>query len=144
MTDIAEALIGEEEGRQRCVYKDTQDYWTIGIGALVDPKVPGAGLCDEAIDAQFSHDSREARSIAARFPFFDELSQVRKAVLISMAFQLGSKPLYWPDFMSGLRSRDYKLAATAMRDTEWWRTQTHRRAEREAQMIETDQWVPKT
>lgn len=144
MTDLAEALIGESEGRERCVYKDNLGFWSIGIGALVDPKVPGAGLCDEAIDAQFTHDSRTARVTAARFPFFDQLSNVRKAVLISMAFQLGSKPLYWPDFMAALRAKDYAAAATAGRDTAWWKEQTHARAEREMRMLEEDCWIPKS
>lgn len=144
MTDLAEALIGESEGRERCVYKDNLGFWSIGIGALVDPKVPGAGLCDEAIDAQFAHDVKDAKAIAIRFPYFDELSEVRKAVLISMAYQLGSKPLYWQDFMSGLRLKDYKLAATAGRDTHWWQEQTHARAEREMRMLEEDCWIPKS
>jgi len=143
MTDLAEAILGEEEGRERCVYRDTRNIWTIGIGAVVDPSIPGAGLCDEAIDAQFAHDSREARTTAARFPFFDQLSDIRKAVLISMAFQLGSKPLYWPDFMAALRAQDYTRAAASGRDSAWWKEQTHSRAEREMQMLEENRWIPK-
>ncbi len=141
MTDLSEALIGEEEGRRRTVYKDSLGFWTIGIGCLVDPKVPSAGLCDAAIDAQFAHDSIEARALASQFPFFDQLSEVRKAVLISMTFQLGSKPLHWPDFMTALRAQNYTAAAGAMRDTEWWRDQTPTRAERQAQMLQLNTWI---
>lgn len=141
MTNLAQQLVGEEEGRDPCVYRDSLGYLTIGIGCLVDRSQLGAGLCDEAIDAQFEHDAARARGIAERFPYFDELNEVRQAVLISMAFQLTTKPLHWPDFMAALGARDYVKAAAAGRDSEWWRVQTHTRAERAMRMLETGIWV---
>ena len=142
--NLAERLISEEEGRSPYVYPDNEGLSTIGIGCCVDKKVPGAGLCDAAMDAQFEHDSAEARTQAARFPHFSELNEVRQAVLISMAFQLGTKPLHWPQFMAALEARDYIKAASAGRDSDWWRIQTHTRAEREMRMLETGQWQEKT
>src|SRR5689334_6345101 len=97
MTNLAERLIGEEEGRESCVYRDTRQLWTIGIGALVDPSVPGAGLCDEAIEAQFAHDSARAWRDAAALPGFQRCNDVRQAVLVSMCYQLGSLTS-WPHF----------------------------------------------
>lgn len=144
MTDLAQKLIAEEEGRDPCVYKDSLGLFTIGIGALVDKSQVGAGLCDSAIDAQFAHDSATARTEATRFPHFDELSDVRKTVLISMCFQLGTKPLHWPQFMAALTAKDYAKAAAAGRDSDWWRVQTHNRAEREMKMLETDRWVERS
>lgn len=143
MTTLDEQLIAEEEGRDPCAYRDSLGYLTIGIGALVDKSQPGSGLCDAAIDAQFEHDSAEARQTASLFPHFAELSDVRRAVLTSMAFQLGTKPLHWPDFMAALTDRDYGKAAVAGRDSDWWRVQTHSRAERQMRMLESDSWVPK-
>lgn len=142
--DRAERLVAEEEGCDPCAYPDTQGYLTIGIGALVDKRVIGAGLCDAAIDAQFAHDSAEARATAARFPRYTELNDVRQAVLISMAFQLGTKPLHWPNFMAALEARDYMKAAQEGRDSDWWRVQTHTRAEREMLMLETGVWYERT
>lgn len=144
MSDIAAQLIGEEEGRIRYAYKDMHGLMTIGIGCLVDATVPGAGLCDEAIDVQFAHDSAEARRLAARFPGFDRCNEIRQAVLISMCFQMGTKPLGWPNFCHALDLGDYALAAKHGRDSDWWRSQTRKRAERAMQMLESGQWVPKT
>lgn len=141
MSDRAEQLVSEEEGRNRCAYFDSRKLLTIGIGCLVDPSIPGAGLCDEAITVQFAHDSATARAIAARFPHFAELNEVRQAVLISMAFQLATKPLHWPNFMAALEARDYPKAAEQGRDSDWWRTQTHARAERAMTMLASGQWV---
>lgn len=144
MSDKAVQLIGEEEGRDPCVYPDIFGILTIGIGCVVDRKQLGAGLCDAAIDAQFAHDSASARAIAAQFPHFAQLNDVRQAVLISMAFQLGSKPLHWPNFMAALSARDYAKAAEAGRDSDWWRVQTHTRAEREMKMLDYGLWVKKS
>ncbi len=138
---LVETLIAEEEGREACVYRDSRGYYTIGIGCLVDKSQIGAGLCDQAIDVQFEHDSARARGIAERFPHFAELNEVRQAVLISMAFQLGTKPLYWPNFMAALEARDYAKAAAEGRDSDWWRVQTHQRAERQMSMLSTGEWV---
>lgn len=141
MSNLAQALIAEEEGRDPCVYRDSMGLLTIGIGCLVDKSQLGAGLCEAAIDAQFEHDSASARAIAARFPHYAELDPVRQAVLISMAFQLGTKPLHWPNFMAALEARDYAKAAQEGRDSDWWRVQTHNRAEREMKMLSTGEWV---
>lgn len=141
MTDLVETLLGEEEGRERCAYQDSRGLWTIGIGALVDKSIPGAGLCDEAIAVQFAHDCAQARADAQKFPRFAELNEVRQAVLISMCFQLGRKPLHWPNFMHSLELGDFEQAARHGRDSDWWRDQTRKRAERQMQMLASGQWV---
>jgi GH24 family phage-related lysozyme (muramidase) len=144
MTDMAERLIGEEEGRDACIYRDSMGLLTIGIGCLVDKSQIGAGLCDAAIAVQFQHDAATAQAIAGRFPHFAELNDVRQAVLISMTFQLGTKPLHWPNFMAAMEARDYEKAAVAGRDSDWWRVQTHARAERQMLMLASGQWVQKS
>lgn len=144
MTEMAERLIAEEEGRDPCAYRDSRGYLTIGIGCLVDKSQIGAGLCDAAITAQFAHDSATARTEATRFPHFDELSDVRKAVLISMCFQMGTKPRHWPNFMAAMAAKDYAQAAAAGRDSDWWRVQTHNRAERQMKMLESNEWVERS
>lgn len=145
MSELVAKLIGEEEGRESCAYQDNtpQRYWTIGIGALVDKRVPGAGLCDEAIDAQFKHDSARAWRDAAALPGFQRCNEVRQAVLVSMCYQLGS--LHdWPHFKAALALGDYASAATHGRDSDWYREQTPKRAEREMRMMASGLWEPKT
>ena len=140
MTDLAQTLIEEEEGRNRHAYYDSRKLLTIGIGCLVDPSIPSSGLCDAAIDAQFAHDSERAREDAANLPGFQRCSDVRQAVLVSMCFQLGN--LHdWPHFKGALAMGDYAEAAKAGRDSDWWRTQTPKRAERAMQMMESGTWV---
>lgn len=142
MTDLAEQLIGEEEGRDPCVFPDSRGYQTIAIGCLVDRRFKGAGLCDAAITAQFAHDSMTARAIAGGWPKFTTMSDIRQAVCISMAFQLSNKPRGWPQFMAALAMSDYVAAAVAGLDTEWANTQTPKRAKREMDMLRTNLWIP--
>lgn len=142
--DLTEQLIGEEEGRSAAVYADTLGIKTIGIGCVVDPKIKGAGLCDAAIDAQFAHDSLVARHLASAFPHFADMNPVRQAVIVSMCYQLGGKPLGWTDFMAALQSQDYDAAAAAGLDSLWEKVQTPKRATREMAMLKTGNWVEHT
>lgn len=141
MTDLVETLLGEEEGREACVYKDSLGFWTIGIGCLVDKSRGAAGLCDEAIAVQFAHDSAKARERAARFVGFERCNDVRQAVLVSMCFQMGGKPLKWPNFCRALELGDYAAAAAHGLDSNWARHQTPKRAKRQMQMLASGQWV---
>lgn len=143
MTDLAQTLIEESEGRKTTVYKDTLGYDSIGIGCCVDASVRGCGLCDEAIDVQFAHDSKTAREEAADLPGFDRCNDVRQAVLISMCFQLGDLR-DWPKFKAALDAGDYMAAADAGLDSDWARTQTPARAQREMMMLQTGQWIEQT
>lgn len=143
MADLAEQLVGEEEGRSATVYPDTRGFSTIGIGCLVDAKVKGAGLCDAAIDAQFAHDSMVARQLASAFAHFADMNPVRQAVIVSMCFQLGGKPLGWTDFTAALQAKDYDAAAAAGLDSLWEKVQTPKRATREMAMLKSGEWVAK-
>lgn len=141
--DLTEQLVGEEEGRERCAYPDSRGFETIGIGCLVDKRVPGAGLCDAAIDAQFAHDVANANAVCLRIPNFSAgwLNPVQQAALRSIAFQLGPQILGWKDFMAAMTARNPKAAGAALRNSNWARTETPRRADRECTMLETAQWV---
>jgi GH24 family phage-related lysozyme (muramidase) len=144
MTDLAEQLVAEEEGRKRTAYPDSRGFLTIGIGCCVDPKVIGTGLCDAAIDAQFAHDRATADSVCARIPGFASLNEVQQAALVSIAFQLDAQILGWAHFMAAMCETppNVKAAAAALLDSEWARRQTPQRATRECEMLETGVWVP--
>jgi GH24 family phage-related lysozyme (muramidase) len=142
MSDLIVKLLTEEEGRSATVIKDNLGFETIGIGCCVDHRVRGAGLCDAAIDAQFAHDSIQARNDAEALPGFLRCNDVRQTALASMCFQLGSLHA-WPDFRGALALDDYEAAAVAGYNSEWARTETPVRAKRELEMLRTGQWIPK-
>jgi hypothetical protein len=67
------------------------------------------------------------------------MNDVRQAVCVSMCFQMGRKPLYWPEFNSALEVTDFKGAASAGLDS-LWAQQTKSRATLEMAMLETGNW----
>lgn len=142
MTDLAQTLIEESEGRMATAYRDSLGYLTIGIGCLVDPKVVGAGLCDEAIDTQFVHDSAKARDDAAALLGFSACNDVQQAVLISMCFQLGDLR-DWPNFKAAIANGDFAAASAAGLASKW-ATETPERAQREMAMLKTGTWIQQT
>lgn len=139
MTDLSQALIEREEGRRATAYQDSRGLWSIGVGALVDARFPGAGLCDASIDAQFAHDAASARAEAQDVPGFERCNDVRQAVLISMCFQLGSLS-EWSKLRSAVGAADYNAAADEMLASQW-HTQTQARCERAAQMMRSGAFI---
>lgn len=136
-------LLEEEEGRSNVLYPDSKGYLTIGVGHLLDPK-KGGRLPDAIIDQLLDIDIAEARYGAESLPGFARLNEVRQAVVISMVFQMGLRRVQGFTEMLGALSRgDYLRVATEMRDSQWWREDSRKRAERAARMMETGEWVPR-
>ena len=82
-----EAQLVKHEGLRLVPYTDTVGKLTIGVGHNLDDK----GLSPEAIAFILEKDIDDAEYDArSLFPNFDDLSDARKAVLIQMAFNLGS------------------------------------------------------
>ena len=135
MNDID--LIKREEGCRLTAYKDTEGLWTIGWGHLL-PKGPdwsGLTWTQAMADGQLELDIVEARNDAASLPGFQRCNDVRKAVLVSMCYQLGS--LYgWPKFKAALALGDFDIAAEEGMDS-LWAKQTPARAQRQMHYLRT-------
>jgi lysozyme len=143
MTDYAQRLIEEEEGIRLIAYKDSLDLWTIGYGHLLEPQDKdwtGYNVSPDQAQSWLDQDMGTARSLATQFPHYVECNDVRQAVLISMCYQLGSKPLHWPHFMAALEAKDYTAAKAAGLDS-LWAKQTPRRAQRQMDMLESGVWA---
>ncbi len=129
-------LIAKYEDCRLTAYRDTLGLWTIGYGHLMSQTKDwtgytiGQSLADQLLD----EDIAKAWDLARQFPHWTELNEVRQGVLTSMIFQLGSKPLYWPQFIMMLTERDYSAAAAAGLDSRW-AAQTPKRAEEEMGML---------
>lgn len=133
-------MLEKEEGRRRACYQDHLGYWTIGVGRLIDER-RGGGLTDDEIDYLLANDiARKTAEIEAVLPWAKSLDEVRRAVLIAMAFQMGvTGMLQFKTALAHARLGDYKGAASSMLDSRWAR-QTPARAQRMAKQMETGQW----
>lgn len=109
-----------DEGVVRHAYQDTEGYWTIGVGHLIDPR-KGGGLSDILIDMILHEDIRAVRiALNERLPWWSDQPEDVQRVLANMAFNLGINGLLlFRNFLGALQSGDYALAAAEMLDSKW-------------------------
>lgn len=121
-------------------YQDSLGYWTIGVGHLID-KRKGGKLPPEIVEALYDYDYNEKfYALSRRLPWFTRLSEVRQAVLVDMAFNLGVQGLMgFTKTLTHLEAGEYQLAAKEMLKSEW-RSQVGNRARRLAAMMSTNRW----
>jgi lysozyme len=144
---VIQSLIRVEEGTEHAAYPDAITRgapWTIGCGHTGPEVHPGLvwsdAQIDAALDADIAHATDGCR--AHLNPWFDDLDEVRQAVLIGMAFQMGIHGLLkFVHFLDAMRNQQWQAAASAMLDS-LWAKQTPNRAARAARAIETgvSQW----
>ena len=139
------ALISLHEGRVPYAYPDSLGFITIGVGHLIDRR-KGGRLPEAIIDALLDLDIKEhADALFAVQPWVRDLDEVRKAVMVDMAFNMGVEPFDhdgfkdWPMFIEQVKTGKYKAAAANMLSTTWAK-QVGPRANRLATMMTTGKW----
>jgi lysozyme len=134
MPDIIDQLI-LHEGEIPYAYPDSLGYLTIGVGRLIDSR-KGGGLRAEEIRFLLDNDINEiSRSLNESLPWWRDLSDVRRRVLIDMAFNLGVDGLLkFHDTLAAVKAREYERAAEGML-TSLWARQVKGRAIRLAEMM---------
>lgn len=130
-----------DEGKVSYAYQDHLGYWTIGVGRLIDRR-KGGGLSDEEIAFLLDNDiSRIDAELTKRIPWFNELDEARKGVLMNMAFQMGVDGLLaFKNTLKLVQSKQWDKAADAMLQSKWAREQTPARAKRLSDQMRTGEW----
>jgi len=134
-------MLERDEGRVRYAYQDSLGYWTIGVGHLIDKRL-GGGLPDPIIDALLKHDIAEKTAqLVAQFPWAARLDDARRAVLVSMTFQLGIGGLLgFKRAMDAMSQGSWNAAADRFLQSKVAREQAPIRWQRFAQQIRSGQW----
>ena len=130
-------MIKRHEGLRLKPYRDTVGKLTIGYGRNLED----VGISLEEAELMLEHDLDRAIQAAREvIPGFDELDEVRQAVLVDMAFNLGRAGLGgFRRCRAALALGDFERAASEMLDSLWAR-QVGRRAEELAEMMRSGQW----
>ena len=124
-----------DEGWRASVYQDTEKYWTIGYGFLVDPS-KGGELPKHIGDIWLAHAVEDLwNQLIARIPWLmDQPADVQRA-LGNMAYQLGASGVVgFRNMLAALLDGDRELAADEALDSKWAK-QTPNRAARVAALI---------
>lgn len=139
--------LDRDEGYERSAYQDSQGFWTIGRGHLIDRRKNG-GLSDPVIELQFEIDVNEKlTAVLQALPWASQLDEARLGALVNMAFQLGvSGLLGFPKMLAHLRAGQYQQAHDEALKIETpvpkdeWAEQTPLRAARIAKQLLTGEW----
>lgn len=132
--------IRRHEGEVLSAYQDHLGFWTIGVGRLID-KRKGGGISKEESEFLLSNDiNTRIAALEQRLPWFNQLDDVRKAVLLNMSFQLGIAGLMqFTKTLTHVQNGEYDLAADGMLKSKW-ATQTPKRAQEMSNQMRTGQW----
>lgn len=147
-------MIRYDEGERLAVYKDTEGYWTIGVGHLltknsskevalkeldklvgknhygyINPK-ESETILENDINGTIKDISKT--KLSATYTIIDG---VRRTALVNMCFQLGvSGVLQFKKMIAHLNNNEYELAADEALNSKWTK-QTPNRAKRVTDVI---------
>lgn len=116
--DIAALQIKKHEGLRLKMYKDTVGVSTIGYGHNLEAN----GISLAVAEQIFEEDLIVAAMIARDFAgdAWVNLNEVRRAVLINMAFNLGNRLKFFVNTREALLNHDYDLVAERMSKSKWY------------------------
>ncbi len=130
----------KDEGFRAFAYQDTEGFWTIGHGILIDRR-RGGGITRE--ESRYLMNNRVALKIAeldTNLPWWRNLDEVRQGVLINMCYNLGiGNLLGFKNTLRLIREGNFEKAADNMLDSKW-AEQVGARAHRLAVMMRTGEW----
>ena len=135
--DILKKQLIRDEGLRLSAYQDSEGWWTIGVGRLID-KRKGGGITQEEAMYLLDHDIATAEhALFAAFPWTQSLDEVRQRVLISMVFNLGlTKFAEFKRTLAHVQAGRWADAAVGMLESKW-AEQVGDRALRLAHAMET-------
>jgi lysozyme len=157
----ARDLIKREEGCRLVPYLDSKGLLTIGYGHCLERRPLPESITNrlaalgyghwrderrpwpqEIADDLFAIDCQEVEEDVLRhIDVAQELNEPRYAVLLSMAFQMGTLGvLGFRKMLAALRAKDYALAAIEMLDSDWHFKDSPERARRHADIMRTGTW----
>jgi len=128
-----------DEGEVLHAYQDSEGFWTIGVGILIDAR-RGGGITRE--ESRYLLGNRIARAEAdldRALPWWREMTERRQRALANMCFNMGigntkKGLLSFKVTLGHLQAGRYEDAAREMLDSTWAK-QVGERAERLAEMI---------
>ena len=133
-------MIMSHEGRVLHGYLDSRGFLTIGYGRMIDDRLKG-GITQEEAEYLLDNDIKRCIKEADEYPWFEKLNEPRRAVIISMLFNMGG-PRFQGFFKMrrAIEEEDFVEAAAQMMDSKW-ATQVGHRARELAMMMETGKWL---
>jgi len=140
MHDLLARVLRREEGRRFDPYLDSEGFWTVGYGHLIDRRKGGSlpawippsfPLSDHEIEELLLEDIRKFEDgLRAALVWWPTLDAVRQVVLVAMAFQMGvAGVLGFHEMLAAVAEQRWQNAGFEMLESKWTR-QTRGRSHR--------------
>ena len=128
----------KEEGYRRFPYMDTKGNETVGIGLNLKSR----GLSESEALVPLLNDILDYyNKLDIQLSFFNKLDEVRKVVLVDMAFNMGDGGLFgFKKMLHALSMGDFKGAATEMKNSQWYKDVESDRGDRLINMMISGNW----
>jgi len=127
--NFARDLLKESEGFKQKPYECTSGKWTIGYGYQLEShgfsqieiaKLHKDGWTQAHAERMLEHEIDLICAAFHRLPWFADLDDVRKAVVIDMTYNLGIDGfLGFRKTIAALREKDWDAAVHEMRHSKW-------------------------
>lgn len=133
-------LLMVEEGFSEGPYYCSEGFPTIGIGQRIGPKGADLSLYEFNVSKTVAHAWLKEKVMhiendLQKYDWFDKLTGNRRAVIVSMSYQLGITGLLkFKNMIKAINIGDFDLAALEALDSRW-ATQTPGRAMRHAKVL---------
>ncbi|MCK4814466.1 lysozyme [bacterium] len=139
MIEKLKLMLMRDEGEVNHAYQDTEGYWTIGVGRLIDNR-KGGGISHEESMYLLGNDIKTVLGQCDReFDWFDTLDEARKIVVLNMVFNLGIGNFKkFKKTIAFISAGDYDEASIEMLDSTW-SSQVGNRAARLSTIMKTGQ-----
>lgn len=136
MNKLVEQL-KRHEGLRLKPYKCTADKWTIGVGRNLED----VGISEQEAEMLLQNDIQRATTqLVQRFPWTQELDEVRLAALINFTFNVGIGTVAkFKNAMGLLKQKNYDMAANEFLNSRWAK-QVGYRATEVTEQIRTGEW----
>ena len=136
---LRDQLLRDEGGHRLKGYQDSEGRWTIGVGHCVETRPISRRASDLIFEDDVADTVAEVRRV---LPWAEALGEVRFAVLVGMAYNIGTHGLLDknPKMLAACRAGDFALAAAEMLDGPW-KDQVGPRAHRLSEQMKTGTWI---
>jgi len=142
MTPRGEQKLIEHEGECLSAYQDSEGWWTIGIGHLIDAR-KGGRITKRASRILFDDDvAFYTASARANFPWIDHLDAVRQDVIVMLCFNMGVEGLKTFHLMiAAIEQEQWDQAAFELFNSLWARQVQPNRRDELCNALETGKWT---
>ena len=116
------AMLKRHEGVETHAYECSEGKVTVGVGRNID-KEGGICLSDDEVDYLLQNDvERVIKELAAEYPWFNDLDDVRRDAMVDISFNLGATRLrLFKRALAAMEVGNYAEASTEFLDSKWAR-----------------------